>query len=129
VKVRPRRGCRPSSGNRSAVGELRRHFDGLADACQVHSDVVGGRHPLEELGLGFPIEVVGRRDDVALALPSGVRLPHHHQAIRLGIRQRPDEDRVDDGEDRRVGADAERETGEGGEREYRRPSQLAQREA
>ena len=50
--------------------------------------------------------------------------PHTNQPIRLRIRKRPQDDGIDDAEDGRVGADAERERGDrrGGE-----PGALAER--
>src|SRR5579864_805499 len=43
--------------------------------------------------------------------PLSLLVPEHEldDAVRLGVRQRPQQDRVDDGEDRRVSADAQRE--------------------
>ena len=40
-----------------------------------------------------------------------------HQALRIRIRQRLQQDRVDDGEDRRIGADAKGEGGDGDDAE------------
>jgi hypothetical protein len=55
--------------------------------------------------------------------------PHHHDAIRIAIRQRPQDHRVDDAENRRVGADAERERQQRDERKARLLDERANREA
>jgi hypothetical protein len=47
-------------------------------------------------------------------LPIGALLQHQHELVRVLDRQRPEEEIADDGEDRGVGADPERE------REHRR---------
>ncbi len=54
---------------------------------------------------------------------------HADQAIRIGIRQRTEEDRVDEAEDGGVGADTERQREDRGERETGIAPQHAQRVA
>ena len=50
-----------------------------------------------------------------------------HQAIRIGVAERPQEHGVDEAEDRAVGADTERQREHGDQREGRRLRQRAQR--
>jgi hypothetical protein len=52
-----------------------------------------------------------------------------HDAIRVAVRQRPDQDAVDDREDRAVGADAQREAEDHGDGQHRRAAQGAKGEA
>jgi hypothetical protein len=87
---------------------------------EVHLAAVPAGQVLEGGGLAPPIDEVGGRHAVALALP--VR-PHHHQPLRVTIRERLEVGRIDDAEDGRVGRDAkrEREHGDRGE-----PGVLAQ---
>ena len=56
-------------------------------------------------------------------------MPDPHELVGVRIRQRLDQHRVDDAEDRRRRADAEREREHGGEREGGPPRQAAQRVA
>jgi len=72
---------------------------------------------------------VARRRDVLRHVARDVVLPHHRQPVRIGIGERPEEQRVDDAEDGGVGADAERERGNGDEGESRRADQEARRVA
>ena len=54
---------------------------------------------------------------------------HEHQPLGVGERQRLEQHGVDDGEDRGIGADAERERGDGDRRKCRRAAQQPQRVA
>ena len=58
-----------------------------------------------------------------------LRLAQVHDAVGLGVGQRPQQHAVDDAEDGGVGADAEAERQDEGEREPRHAGQRAQREA
>ena len=81
------------------------------------------RDAFERAVVALPIEPGRRRDRVmAVAVP---RFVHHHQVFALGIRQRPQQQLIDDGEDRRVGADAERERQDDGDREARAAAKAA----
>ena len=73
------------------------------------------RDAFERSVVALPIEPGRRRDRVVtVAAP---RLVHHDQVFAVGIRQRPQQQLIDDGEDRGVGADAEREREDDGKRE------------
>jgi hypothetical protein len=56
-----------------------------------------------------------------------VALRHHHQLLRTPDRERPQHQAVEDGEDCRVGADAEREREDGDRRNDRRGRERAER--
>ena len=76
-------------------------------------------HALEHCALGAPVDEVARRRPLVGGPAARTHvLPEHHQPIRGPVRQRPDQQRVDDGEDGGVGADAERdrEDGDGAKR-------------
>ena len=75
----------------------------------------------------FPIEIIRVRDRDARLFR--LRLGHDHESVGLGIRERPEQDRVDHAEDGGVRADAEREGENGDEGEARRFAQLAKSEA
>ena len=96
------------------VEEWRRHAgggeaDGFARAGQVGGDPDVRGHVLEHGVHPCPVDEVGGCHDVVEDAFRGPLLPHLHQAIRLVIRQRPEQQRVDGGEDRRVAADADGE--------------------
>ena len=76
-----------------------------------------GRHALEGLALACRVAVVRRRHDVAVLADARDAVPHDHQAIGFAVRQRPQQHRVDDAEDGRVDADAERQRRDGDEGE------------
>ena len=65
---------------------------------------------------------IGKADAVEVLLQVG--RAQSDQAVRLRIRQRPEEHRIHHAEQRHVGADAEREAEDGNEREARRLDQL-----
>ncbi len=76
-----------------------------------------------------PIGEVHRRRDVDFAVlesHSRRRMPHPDQFLRLRIRQRFDQDAIDDAEDRGVGADADGQGQQGGRREHRGPREPSQ---
>ena len=69
-----------------------------------------GRHPVEGLR-AMPGHELGNRDGAAFTVRICAAEPH--QAFRFGIGKRLEEDTVDDGKDGGVGADAQRESGNG----------------
>ena len=108
---------------------LARHRFGVAVAAGHHhaADVrrkAGDR--LERPAARVPVEHVRRRREASRVRAGG--LPDRDQPIRVGVRQRPQQRRVDQREDRAVGADAERERQSPRRREHRRRTQLAERE-
>src|SRR6185436_3939577 len=76
-----------------------------------------GDQGIEHVILFLPVEVIGGRDGEAAPTLGEVVLPGHHDPVGVGVRQGLQEDRVDDAEDRRVGADAKTQgqDGYGGE--------------
>ena len=72
---------------------------------------------LDDLRLGAPMHELRRGRPGPLPLSRGVH--EHHEPVGLRHVHRPQQDGVDDRENGRVGADAERQRGQGGERERR----------
>jgi hypothetical protein len=90
--------------------------------------VVGGDSLDRPLRRGELAEV-GRRRRKGLRIDRRVHRPDRHQPVRIGIGQRPDDDRIEHADDRRGGADAEGEGERRSGREPRVPAQRASREA
>ena len=87
----------------------------LLDARKRDGPAGAGRHEVEAAVFLLPVEKVEGRDAVA---PAGRgRLEHAHDAVGFGIRQRLEEDGVDEAEDGGVGPEAECEARDGDERE------------
>ena len=86
----------------------------------------GSDHPqtVERAGALAPRHEVRRGDHVPDG-PAAVGLPHRDDAIGLAVGQRLQHDGPDDAEDRRGGADAERQRQQGPGSEARRPPQHA----
>ena len=59
----------------------------------------------------LPIEIIRQRDRIILSRPG--RFVQNHDPVGIRIRQRPEQDGIDDAEDRGVRADAERERQDG----------------
>ncbi len=78
---------------------------------------------------GTPVEDRGRGSRFAVQAAAGVVGPHEHEAAGVVVRQGPEEHGVRDAEQRRVGADAERERQHGREREAGRAPQTADTDA
>ncbi len=91
-----------------------------ARSGQVDAVVVERRDPLECRRALAPADEVRRREHVGAARPPRVGFPHHDQASGIAERQRLEQHRVDDREDRRVRADAQRERQHRDRREARR---------
>jgi hypothetical protein len=80
----------------------------------------------------FTVSEVHRRRQPDVARGHALELrgvPHADQRVRLRICQRPEQDAVDDAEDRRGCADAEGQRSNGGKREGGVPADQAAREA
>src|SRR4029077_13359974 len=71
----------------------------------------------------LPIEIVGQRNGVILARTG--RFVQDHDPVRVRIRKRPQENRVDDAEDRSVRTDPERKRQDRNGCESRRFAELA----
>ena len=74
-------------------------------------------------GLFFPIEIIRRRNGELRKLRQ-LRFADHHDPVGIGIIERPEQHRVDDGENRGAGADTEREREDGDDGEARRFEEL-----
>jgi hypothetical protein len=125
------------------VAEHRRHADGVEHPLRHEqaAHLLGLREPRHGDATSRPdsdvledtpfvaIGEVHRRRDVdgaVLESDSGRRVPHPDQFLRLRIRQRLDQDAIDDAEDRGVGADADGQGQEGGRGEHRGPREPSQ---
>ena len=83
---------------------------GLRVAGERRTPAGDDRDLLEEAGFAPPVGVVaGRGPFVGRTAARPQVLPDHHEPLRMRIGQRPEQDGVDDGEHRGVGADAERD--------------------
>ncbi len=85
----------------------------LAGAGQGRGPAALGRHVFENLVLLDPVQIVEGGDAVGAAV--GPLLQHAHDALGIGVGERVEQDRVDEAEDGRIGADAEGE-GEKGDK-------------
>src|SRR6266478_1538430 len=77
--------------------------------CQAGRRISRGRHIREHLVLCLPVHIVRRRWRIQCKTDKRSVLPHHHQPARVGIRQRPQQNRVYRAENSRVGADPQRQ--------------------
>ena len=81
---------------------------GRVAADQVDVPPLEGGEVREDVRLAPPVEEVGGRDRLAPVSSRPARSAvEHHDALGLGGREGPQHERVDDAEDRRVGAEAE----------------------
>ena len=109
--------------NRKEVGGdvLHDDFFRIAAARQVGPRIDERRHPVERRDAIAPSEELRRAEHVAFAWPVRALFPEHDDPLRIAERQPFEQHRVDDREDRGVGADAERERQDSDSREARRP--------
>ena len=80
-------------------------------------------HRRQRLALPIDVEEVGRREAAVRIRAAAARQPDDRPAV--GVGQRPQQNAVDDAEDGRVGADAEREGQDRDDRKCRRAEQRA----
>ena len=96
-----------------AGDELHRQLRGVARARERrperHRDGGEFREGLIQLA---PVNEIAGRNDIFFLVAREVVLPHHGQAIGIGVRKRPQQERVDHAEDGGVRADAERQGGD-----------------
>ena len=85
--------------------------------CDIDEDVV----------LLFPVEEVGSGNNVLVPTTMRILFPYSYQAIRVFIRQRPQQDRIDHAENGRIRSDPERQSDDGDRGEPRALAQLPQR--
>ena len=84
---------------------------------------------LEDMGQAAIVVERHRRDALVRQRLADVGVPHHREAIRVGIRQRPQHDPIEHREDGGGGADAERQRQHGRNGESRRAAQQPEAEA
>ena len=79
-----------------------------ADGALPHPEpaVLEQRHRIEDLAQGDTVQIVRHRRAGTFDTRAGKPVEHEGQAAGLRVRQRPKQDRPDDGEDGRVGAKA-----------------------
>ena len=77
------------------------------------------RGVLEGGRLGFPVDVVGNRDRCLGQAHEGIRVPDEHEPVGIAVRQRTEQDPVQEAENGSVGADAERQCQHGDGRKHR----------
>ena len=92
---------------------------GAGGEPEVRAPHLGRAHRLERVGLGAPVEEVGRRDGEAAAVQ------HHRRAVGIGIAERLQQDGPHRAEHRGVGADAQAEDQHRGGAEAGRAPQAA----
>ena len=124
-------GAKPIVANRFAVRAQAEEALGLAAvAGQVRADRFDQRDLLERLRALAPVVVMaGRHLDARRPADRRRDRPKGHDAIVVGERQRLQPHGTDETEDRRRRADAEREHGDGDDREARRARERARRVA
>jgi hypothetical protein len=119
-----------AEGSKIATGDP---CSGDADGITVAGEIVAGAalriHAVEEVGgVLRPIEIVGRCDGERRILGKA-RFPDGNQSLGFGIGNRAEQDGIDDGENRRARADAEREGEHDNGAKTGRPAQRARRVA
>ncbi len=116
-------------GGKEVVGDAQaaRNLRGLPGLGEVHVRKRIGGNLAVAAHLGPKIEVVGRRDPAPRVLGNGAI--DAVQLAAVGIRQRAQQNLVDDAERRRVGTDAESERDDGNEDEAGRATQRPDGEA
>jgi hypothetical protein len=67
------------------------------------------RGVLEGGRLGFPVDVIGNRDRCLGQADERIPVPDEHEPVGIAVRQRAEQDPVQEAEDGGVGADAERQ--------------------
>ena len=99
---------------------------GLRAAEQDEPHVVEFHESLEALRARAVVENLLIREAGVLDVGQRPLLPQHDEAVAVLIRQRAEQDAVDDAEDRRVGADPERHRQHDHDREARVAAEIAQ---
>jgi hypothetical protein len=122
VGVRPRFVVRESTAEERAA--LQRREEGRRDGhraqlfripplVQVRRPPGEQRRILDRRRLGLAVDVVGDRDARLIEIDAAVAVPDEDEAVRVRIRQRTQQRLVEEREDRRVGADPERQSEDG----------------
>ena len=100
------------------------HVLRIAGALVAEVDVPVRRERFEALRLALPVFVGRHRHRPLVAV--GIDLPQHRDLLGILVRQRVEDDGLDDAEDGGVGADAEREREHGDQHKGRLPAQGAE---
>ena len=102
---------RPGAEQRKQTGRGLERLDALrlVRANQRADAPARDRHQLERSILLLNVEVLPRRRPILRNVDPGRPQPQHREPIRFRIRQRLQQQRIDDAEDRAVGADADRQ--------------------
>ena len=124
-KLRPSAGCRPSVGSSDAAACRPMSCSGSPRPVHVKALKAEQRQVAEHLLARCHLEVARMGEADARELLRLVRRAQPDEAIGLAIGERAQEHRVDDAEERHVGADAERQAEHGHQREPGRLEQLA----
>jgi hypothetical protein len=95
---------------------------GLLPAGQGETPALRERHLLEGVVLVLDIDVLPRRRPIAEDPDAGRMQPHSGQPVRLGIRQRTQQQRIHHAENGRIGADSD---GQGSRHHESQPSVVA----
>ena len=80
-------------------------------ACQAHGAALSCGHVCKHGVLRLPVQVIRRRRGVVRETDKGGVFPHHHEPMRLVVRQRPEQHRLHGAENGGIGADAQCERG------------------
>ena len=97
----------------------RRREERIAVGGHRRREVPERRHRLDALLPRRQIDVVADGDELLRDARAIVAMTEDDEIVGVRIRQRPQQDGLDDGEDRGVGADAQRQRQNGGDREER----------
>ena len=110
-----RRGAQDAEERRRDVH--RRHAFGRAALPDAEAAPLIERVRIEDLSQLCSIDVVRHRRAGAFDTRAGKGVVGDDEAARFGVRQRPEQNRLDDGKERAVGADAEGQGDDRGDRE------------
>ena len=101
----------------------RRREERIAVGGHRRREVPERRHRLDALLPRRQIDVVADGDELLRDARAIVAMTEDDEIVGVRIRQRPQQHGLDDGEHRGVGADAERQRQDGGDREQRLPAE------
>ena len=124
--TRPSIGCTPSIGNTPSVTNSVAHFLGLREAGDAHGAGVPEPDILEGPAFLAIGEILKRRGAGAWQVDAGRGVVERDELVGARIRQRLQEHAFDDAEDRRIGADADRERQHRDARKERHPREAPQ---
>ena len=91
----------------------------VAGSGQTEGSLLERAHPLECVALRAPLDVIREGHGAVLQAEHARVLPDEHEPVGLRERQRSQQRRIDEGENRRGGADPQRQRGHRHDREQR----------